>query len=91
MLDRITYRHAKRKQQHHAARIKHRAKDDIADGPPVLERAEDEDELRDDVDGNADKWPEEVDDEQADGFGEAESELLLEGCDGDEERDAEDG
>lgn len=63
MLDRITYRHAKRKQQHHAARIKHRAKDDIANWPPVFERAEDEDELQDDVDGDADEWPEEVDDE----------------------------
>lgn len=89
MLNRIANRHAEREQQHLRTSKERRAKDDIADRPPVLERAEDEDELQDDIDGNADDRPDQIDDEERDRFGVAESELLLEGGDGDEKGDAE--
>ena len=89
MLDRITDRRAEREQQHLAAPKERRAEYDVADGPPVVQGAEDEDELGDDVHGDAEERPEEVDDEQGDGFGVVEAEFLLEGGDGDEEGDGE--
>ena len=90
MLDRITDRHAEREQQHLPPRIKDTAKDDIANGPPVLERAEDEDELRDDVDDGAHERPQNVDDPEANWLGKAEASEALEGGDRNEEADTED-
>lgn len=89
MLDRITDRRAKREEQHLATPEERRAEYDVANGPPVVEGTEDEDELGYDVDGDADEGPEEVDDEEGNGFGVVEAEFLFEGGDGDEEGDGE--
>jgi len=89
MLDRITDRRAKREEQHLATPEERCAEYDVANGPPVVKGAEDEDELGYDVDGYADERPEEVDDEESDGFGVVEAEFLFEGGDGDEEGDGE--
>lgn len=60
MLDRVAYCHAKRKQQDLADSVKGRAKHNVADRPPVFQRPEDEDELRDDVNNDTDERPEDV-------------------------------
>ena len=65
------------------------AEHDVANRPAVLERAEDEDELRDDVDDGADERPEDVDDPQSDRLRKVEPCDLLEGGDGDKERHTE--
>jgi hypothetical protein len=57
--------------------------DDITYWPSVFESTEDENELRDDVDGDTDERPEDVDYEESDGFGVGESEELFEGGYGD--------
>jgi hypothetical protein len=69
MLDRIANCHAERKQQDLASSVKCCTKDDITDWPSVLQSTEDEDELGDDVYGDADERPEDVDYEKSDGFG----------------------
>ena len=56
-----------------------------------VERAQDEDELEDDVDDNADSRPEEVDDVERDRVGVREASKGLERGDGDEERDTKEG
>jgi len=89
MLDRITDRRAKREEQHLATPEERCAEYDVADGPPVVEGAENKDELGYDVDGDADEWPEKVDDEEGDGLGVVEAKLLFEGGDGDEEGNGE--
>ena len=61
----------------------------ITDRPAVFECAEDEDELRDDVDDSADKRPKDVDDPQTDRLGEVEPGNLLERGDRNEEGYAE--
>ena len=66
-----------------------RPEHDISNGPAVFERAEDEDELRHDVDHRAHEWPEDVDDPESDGLSEVETRNLLEGGDGYEERHTE--
>jgi hypothetical protein len=66
------------------------AEDDVANRPAVIERAEDEHELRDSVDDGADERPEDVDDPECDGLGEAEAGEALEGRDGEEEGNAKD-
>lgn len=62
--------------------------DNITDGPTVLERAEDEYELRNNVYGCTDKRPEDVDDPETDGFGILEAGELFECGDGNKERNA---
>lgn len=89
MLDRITDRRAKREEQHLATGEERCAEYDVANGPPIVEGAEDKNELGYDVDGDAEEGPDEVDDEEGDGFGIVKAELLLEGGDGDEEGDGE--
>ena len=88
MFNRITNRHTKRKQQHLTSSKKRCAKDDIAYWPSVFKRAEDEDELRDNVDGDTDERPDDVDYEESDRFGVWETKELLEGGYGDEKGDA---
>lgn len=51
---------------------------DVANRPPVIERPPYENDLEDDVQDNADDWPNEVNDEQSDGVLEAESSVALE-------------
>jgi len=53
MLDRIADRRAKGEEQHLAACEECCTEYDVTDGPSVFEGAEDEDELRDNVDRNA--------------------------------------
>lgn len=83
MLNRITDCHTKRKQQDLTSSIKCCTKDDITYWPSVFKSTEDENELRDDVDGYTDERPEDVDYEESDGFGIWESEQLFECGDGD--------
>ena len=66
------------------------AEHDVADRPAVLERAEDEHELRDDVDDDADERPEDVDDPQPERLRVLEPRELFERGDRDEEAHAED-
>ena len=69
MFDRITDRHTKRKQQDLTSSIKCCTKDDITYWPSVFKSTEDENELGDDVDGDTDERPDDVDYEKSDGFG----------------------
>ena len=62
------------------------AEHDVADRPAVLKRAEDKDELRDDVDDGTDEWPEDVDDPESDGLRIVEPGDVLERGNRDEER-----
>lgn len=89
MLDGVADRDAEGEEEHLAAGEEDGAEDDVADRPAVLERAEDEHELADDVHGHADDGPQEVNDEEGYGLLEGESELGLEGADGDEEAEPE--
>jgi len=66
------------------------AEDDVTYRPAVVERAEDEDELRDYIDDDAHEGPDDVDNPEANGLGEGEGSEALEGRYGDEEGDAED-
>jgi hypothetical protein len=84
MLDGIANRNAERKQKHLRNDKEGGAKEDITDGPSVVERAEDEDKLGDDVDGGTDYWPENVYDPQCYGFGVVEAGNLFKCCNGDE-------
>ena len=58
---------------------------DISDRPTVFKRSEYEDQLRYDVDHGADQGPQNVDNPQGDGIRIAESDVLVEGGDGEEE------
>lgn len=62
MLDRVAYRHAKRKQQDLSDSEKGSTEHNVADGPPVFQRPEDEDELGNDVNNDADERPQDVND-----------------------------
>ena len=79
MFNRITDRHTKRKQQDLTSSIKCCTKDDVTYWPSVFKSTEDENELRDDINGDADERPEDIDYEESDGFGVWESEELFEG------------
>ena len=79
MFNRITDRHTKRKQEDLTSSIKCCTEDDVTYWPSVFKSTEDENELRDDVDGDTDERPEDVDYEESDGFGIWESEELFEG------------
>ena len=83
MFNRITDCHTKRKQQDLTTSIKCCTEDDVTYWPSVFKSTEDEDELRDDVDGDADNRPDDVDYKESDGFGVWEPEKLFEGGYGD--------
>jgi hypothetical protein len=89
MFNRIANRHTKREQQDLTSSIKCCTKDDITYWPSVFKCTEDEDELGDDVDGDTDERPDDVDYEERNGFGVRESKKLFEGGYGDEKGDAE--
>ena len=67
-----------------------RSKDDVSNGPPVVERTNDEHELEDNVDHDAGAIEDELDDPERDRVGGGERGEVLEGCDGDEARHKED-
>lgn len=90
MLDGITYRDAKRKQQDLRDNEERSAKDDITDRPSVVECTEDEDKLGDDVDCCTDDWPEDVYDPECDGFQVVEASDAFECGDCNEEAQSED-
>jgi len=90
VLDGVTYRRAKGEQENLCNRKKGSPEDDIADGPPVFQRTEDEDQLRDDVDDCASQRPENVYYPQAQRLGVLEPYKAFEGGDGDEEPDPKD-
>lgn len=70
MLNGIANRHTECEQQDLTSSIKYGAKDNITNWPSVFQCTEDKDKLGDDVDGDADKRPENVDYEERDGLGE---------------------
>ena len=61
MLNCIANRHAKREQYHLRNDEECRSKDNVANRPSVVERAEDENKLRDNVDDRTNERPEEID------------------------------
>ena len=67
------------------------AEKDVADRPPVVQRAQDQNELEDDVDDDADKVKDVHDDPEREGFGGREGCNAFECGDGEKEDDAEDG
>jgi hypothetical protein len=90
MLNGVADRNAEGEQKDLAASEEDGAEDDVADGPAVLEGTEDEDELGDDVHGDADDGPQKVDHEERHRLREGESELAFEGADGDEHAEPKD-
>ena len=62
MFDCVADGDAERKEQHLCDCEKRCAEDDVTDGPPVIESAEDEDELGDDIEGGADEGPKDIND-----------------------------
>ena len=90
MLDGVANRDAEGEQEDLTTGEEDGAKDNVADGPAILEGTEDEDELGDDIHGDADDGPQKVDHEERHGLFERESELAFEGADGDEEAEPED-
>lgn len=90
MFNRIAYRNAEREQENLASCVEGRTKDDITDWPPILEGAEDKNQLGDDVNWHTDERPEYVDDVKCNRGGVGESEELFEGGDSDEEGSTED-
>ena len=89
MFNCIANRRTEREQQHLTSSIKCCTKDDVTYGPSVFKCTEDKDELGDDIDGDTDERPNNIDYEQSHRFGVWESEELFEGSDGDEEGDTE--
>ena len=87
MFDGVADRDAEGEQDHLGDGEKRGSEHDISDGPTVFKRPEDEDKLGNDVNDGADQGPQDVDDPQGDGVGVAESGILFEGGDGEEERD----
>ena len=85
MLDGVAYRHAEREEDDLRDGEEADAEEDVPDRPSVVERADDDDELRDDVAPDADDWPEEIDDPEGYGVGVAEPGDFVECGDGDEE------
>lgn len=88
----VADRVAKRKQQDLADDPERGPKDDVADGPAVVQRAEDEQQLRDDVDHDAREVEDELEDPEAGRFRAREAGGVLEGADRDQAGDqADDG
>lgn len=57
MLDGVTYCYAEGEQENLGNGEEGSAEDNVTNGPPVIEGAEDEDKLRDNVDNSANEWP----------------------------------
>lgn len=57
MFDGIAYRYAESEQEDLGNGEEGGAKNDVTDGPPVVEGSEDEDELRNNIDDGADEGP----------------------------------
>ena len=91
MLDCVADGHAESEKEDLATREEGGAEHDVTDGPSVFQCAEDQNQLGDNIDWHTDDWPDDVDDEEGDGFCVVEAEELLEGgnCDetGNEEYD----
>lgn len=85
MLNSITDRHAEGKQENLSDGEEGSTEHDVTDGPSVIEGSEYKDELRHDVDGDADERPKQVDYPKADGLVKFEAGKLFECGDGDEE------
>ena len=83
----VADRVAKRKQQDLADDPERGPKDDVADGPAVVQRAEDEQQLRDDVDHDAREVEDELEDPEAGRFRAREAGGVLEGADRDQAGD----
>lgn len=73
MLDSVTDSSAEGKQDDHANHPKGGSKDNVTNRPSVFERPQNEDQLRNDVHGNANDGPDDVDDPEGDGLGIGES------------------
>ena len=67
------------------------AEEDVADRPPVVQCAQDKNELEDDVDDDADKVKDVHDDPEREGFGGREGRDAFESGDSEKEDDAKDG
>jgi hypothetical protein len=80
--------HAERKEEDASDDEEGNAKQDVADDPTVVESADDEDELRHNVDHGADSGPDQVGDEKAHGFEVGERGEALERGDGHKEADS---
>ncbi len=85
MIHGVADRHAEGEQDNLCDDEECGTEEDIADGPAVFQCSEDEDELRNDVNGSADYWPKDVDDKQSDRFCELETCELFESRNGNEE------
>ena len=79
---------AEREEENTADDVEGRTEDDVAEDPTIVQGADDENELRDDVNDNADGGEDQVGNEEADGFVEAKNGDILKCRDGDEEADA---
>jgi len=90
VFNRITYRNAEGEQENLTPCEESCAEDDITDWPPILEGTEDQNELRDDINWDANERPEHVDDVQCDRRRVGESEELLKGGNSDEEGNTKD-
>ena len=90
MFDGVADRDAESEQDHLSNGEERGTEHDISDRPAVFKRSEHEDKLRDNVDHGADQGPQNVHDPQGDGLGEAESGILLEGGDCEEESNTKD-
>ena len=89
MLDRVANGDRERKEDDLRDGEERGAKHNVADRPAILERAEDEDELGDDINDGINKRPEDVDDPESERLRVVESGDLLERRNGDEERNSE--
>ncbi len=89
MLDSVANRCAKGKQDDLCDCEESRAKYNVSNGPTILESAENEDQLRDDVNHRTDQGPEDVNDPKTERFGESETCKALERGNCNEETDTE--
>lgn len=89
MLDGIAYGPAECEEDDHPDNPRAGAKDDITNGPPVLECAQHEDQLRNDVDKDREDGEEEVDDKEGNGVRGVEASDVFECGDGEEKAKSE--
>ena len=90
MLDGITYGDAESEQKNLSDRVERDSKDDVTEGPAVIESPEYENELRDGICGDAKDRPDQVNDEESGRLRWREWNKRFEGGDRDEERRSED-
>jgi len=88
MRDCVAYLRAEGEKQNASDDVEGGSENDITENPSVVESTENEDELRHDVDDDADCGEYEIGDEKADGFGVVEYGDVLEGRHSDEKADA---